>query len=637
MTTSPRPTDVPGFEPQPMVDWFSPPQLASTGLRAAMAAVFGSYADKREVQAALAAGAAAKHYDYSAEGETDFWLDFAADTGDGFDSTYAVSHVLGRESLRVAGAAGGPPLERGRLLVLGGDQVYPTANRELYQQRFVGPWRAAFPWDDSERCDLFAIPGNHDWYDGLTSFTRLFCQKRWIGGRRTQQQRSYFAIKLPHDWWLWGIDIQLHSDIDQPQMDFFNQIAERMVAESDGTPRLLLCTAEPTWVYCDAEPADRPSRERGWCRSTVDPTRYDALDYFHRRVIAHHKIQLAAVLSGDLHHYTRYESPSPQAVAEPASELPPPAQLITSGGAGAYVYGTHHMPEALELPGNRAPVTYRRRSVYPGLEESRSLATLGRILRLPWHNTQFSVLLLAPLYLIWSWTLESTSKMLNDFPSGIAASLVERLAELAHPLPVLQSYIEILKHGPSSTILALGVIGGLGAYSLSGKTYETRRAEYAAFALGALHGAAHLFLAGLMIWGIASFNVNVLGIQRVDRFLPVMLFVGEMAMLGWLFGGWLFAAYLKLATLLSGAHMNDVYSAQAIPDYKNFLRLRIARDGSLTIHPLAIPRVPRQWTYTGDTKPREPWYAPADGREIAVERIEPPITFPAPKRSGRSS
>ena len=69
---------------------------------------------------------------------------------------------------------------------------------------------------DAER-KLFAIPGNHDWYDGLNAFDSLFCSSRdrlseskgnVIGGWQCQQHRSYWAIRLPYNWWIWGADIQ---------------------------------------------------------------------------------------------------------------------------------------------------------------------------------------------------------------------------------------------------------------------------------------------------------------------------------------------------------------------------------------------------------------------------------------------
>ena len=40
------------------------------------------------------------------------------------------------------------------------------------------------------------------------------------------QHRSYFALKLPHRWWLVGVDSALQSDLDVPQLEYFRHIAE---------------------------------------------------------------------------------------------------------------------------------------------------------------------------------------------------------------------------------------------------------------------------------------------------------------------------------------------------------------------------------------------------------------------------
>src|SRR5262249_3143996 len=143
-----------------------------------------------------------------------------------------------------------------------GDEVYPTASREAYRTRLIDPYDTAAkgqPWP-AEPPDLYAVPGNHDWYDGLLAFLGLFCRRRnedpWapgrpgriVGGRATQQTRSYFAIRLPHDWWLWGADIQLEGYIDQPQIDFFSHVAQRWMKPGS---RLILCTGMPNWAYVD--------------------------------------------------------------------------------------------------------------------------------------------------------------------------------------------------------------------------------------------------------------------------------------------------------------------------------------------------------------------------------------------------
>ncbi len=168
-------TETPGFKKMGMVDWYSPAQLTKTGLRAVVSSVFGNYADKRETQAALTRNQKAlKPFDFSDREE--LWLDYVSDLGSGWDSTYSVAYLLGRRELAVKDQSGSEhKLKRGNILVMGGDEVYPTATPKEYQNRLVGPYTSSLSYVDEENDPptLFAIPGNHDWYDGLSSFIKI--------------------------------------------------------------------------------------------------------------------------------------------------------------------------------------------------------------------------------------------------------------------------------------------------------------------------------------------------------------------------------------------------------------------------------------------------------------------------------
>ena len=54
---------------------------------------------------------------------------------------------------------------------------------------------------------------------------------------------SLAGLNEPID--LWGIDVQLDSDVDLPQVDFFRSVAADMPSGS----KIILCVAEPAWVY----------------------------------------------------------------------------------------------------------------------------------------------------------------------------------------------------------------------------------------------------------------------------------------------------------------------------------------------------------------------------------------------------
>ena len=63
----------------------------------------------------------------------DVWFDFMADCGDGFDSSYSVARMLSQPNLRV----GGLNLQRGKILLIGGDLAYPNPTKTNFEERFV--------------------------------------------------------------------------------------------------------------------------------------------------------------------------------------------------------------------------------------------------------------------------------------------------------------------------------------------------------------------------------------------------------------------------------------------------------------------------------------------------------------------
>jgi hypothetical protein len=353
-----------GFKPRRPVPWLGPVLLAATGARVALAEQFGAYLDKRELQNALDKRLHDHSVDADGHHRDELWFDFVADLGDGFDATYSVAYSIAQPELKVDGRR----LPRGEVLVMGGDEVYPTASSEAYEDRFRGPYKAALPAapPDGSAPTIFALPGNHDWYDGLTAFLRIFARRGGgtIGGWKTEQTRSYFALKLPHGWWLFAIDAQPGSYLDDPQLAYFHEMAEQ-VRPGD---RVIVAAPNPFWV----ESAQRPRM-------------YDTLDYFLRTVIAPTGAEVPLMLSGDLHHYARY-----------ANER---RQLITSGGGGAYLYPTHKLPKKILVPPRDSIVLNATPSeefdlgpTYPTRAKSRGLGT-GVFFRLPMRNPGFVALL----------------------------------------------------------------------------------------------------------------------------------------------------------------------------------------------------------------------------------------------------
>jgi len=68
-----------------------------------------------------------------------------------------------------------------------------------------------------------------DWFDGLQTFMRYICHRSWLGGWLMPQKKSYFALQLPKRWWVFGLDLALHGDIDVYQFKFFSELITEKV------------------------------------------------------------------------------------------------------------------------------------------------------------------------------------------------------------------------------------------------------------------------------------------------------------------------------------------------------------------------------------------------------------------------
>jgi hypothetical protein len=556
-----------------MVRWYSPLQLADTGARVLLSLIVESWADKREIQASLPAD---PPHDRSTG--DDIWIDFVADLGDGWNSTYTIASLLARPELSVADGSRSFSTKRGEVLVMGGDEVYPTSRIADYENRMLGPYRAALPWSDgSNHPDLFVIPGNHDWYDGLTNFMRIFCQKRWMAGWHTHQNRSYFAIKLPHRWWLWGIDIQLDHYIDDPQIRYFQELSRKEVRSGD---RLILVTAEPSWIYA----------------SRKGPMLYRNFDYFERKVVRPSGAKLTVALTGDLHHYCRFK------------EVGGPRQFITAGGGGAFLHPTHHLPLRLgkELkphPDSDVP-DFERASCSPTRTESIWLVL--RNLLMPLVNPEFAALVgLLPILLLWS--LQSSLTLGPRRLIDVIAAL--SYADLA----------AAMTRSPGSLLLTSLIVLALVGFA--------KAARLKRWILGLTHGFAQVCVMLGSIWLAA----RIVSPIPFDGLLATLLLLAVLEVVGGTAAALLFGIYFAVANLTIGAHDNEAFSALRIADYKNFLRLHIDASGALTIYPIGVRRVVRRWRLQPDGKASDPWFA-STLAEPWAQLIEPPVKIESPTR-----
>lgn len=568
-----------GFERQRMIDWYSPSQLAQTGLRTVISAVFGDYADKREMQAALQlTNEIQPAEDFS--DRSSVWIDYVSDIGSGWNSSYSVAYLIGRKKLMVSDSAGkNHLLPRANMLVMGGDEVYPTATWKEYKDRLIAPYRCSLPYVEDSPPTLYAIPGNHDWYDGLSSFIKMFCQQRWIGGWQTKQTRSYFATRLPHDWWLWGIDIQLSADIDKTQIDYFDKIYEQASPGDD----IILCTAEPAWTYQEYQ---------------LDDKAYRNLRFFQERYSKREDKQLnfRLLLAGDLHHYTSFKKEND----------PDPDWKITAGGGGAFLHPTHQVPDRLNLETG----TFTRSTSFPDEATSRKLAWNN--LKFPFINRTFGVFF-SVIYFLFAW-LTAVSKTAGGDPSSFFHAL--SALSISQADEALQLYKNLLFYNPEISFLLLIVFAGIVAFA-----DKNRKDNITCWVLGSLHGLFQILLILCSVWITAALLIALFGTIPASS-MGIMAGTIIMAILGWLFSGYAMGIYLLVAILLLKTHDTEAFSSFRGEDYKNFIRIKISPK-ELTIYPVKIPATCRHWQYNAGVEGEHPWYSPED--DLKYDLIEDPI------------
>src|SRR5262245_27774214 len=118
---------------------------------------------------------------------TEFWFDYAADTGDDQKAAYSLAY-LWMQDLNLDGKK----LPRGQFLFVGGDTSYHIADYPTLTERFQTPFEWAYQDLITNNVNvaqrpIFGIPGNHDYYDALDGFNRQFARPHTPEGRQDRQ------------------------------------------------------------------------------------------------------------------------------------------------------------------------------------------------------------------------------------------------------------------------------------------------------------------------------------------------------------------------------------------------------------------------------------------------------------------
>lgn len=481
--------------------------------------------------------------------EPEAWVDYVADLGDAFDPTMAVAYQLGRLAITLPEDPSGElpvspgSLPRGGLLIMGGDEVYPAAGATRYHRQLVMPYLLGFEGDARPHDDVVAIPGNHDWMGGIEHFERIFLAPggTGLGPRRAVQDKRWFVAKLPHGWWIWGIDTALSGDLGEAQVADLAWAAGQLGAGD----RVILCTPVPLWQL-----------------RAKDAEQYQSLRQMLDGVLAKgpHDATIPLFLSGDSHYFAVYEARK--------GDSRPRELHVTSGGGGAFLHPTHSL--AAQVPHQGGAAEFKLLTRWPRSGDSRAaLPSVG---------------------------------LLRDRQSLTVVPLVAALHGLLS-LAVGARWLGWGGHDPGRYTHALGfgassAVGWavLLAVLLAGRATVAPNAREKLLATGAkrfgwLHGLA---LAALFWITTATVHWLVDTVWRVHGTGRLLLFAAGSLVSGAV----AYAVFLTVIGYLASHYRLDdnlAFAAVHTGRYKHFLRLHVDDKGSLHLYAIGIDPIGDDW------------------------------------------
>ncbi|KAL3617939.1 hypothetical protein CASFOL_038260 [Castilleja foliolosa] len=585
-------------------------------------------------------------YDQFSE-QDDLWFDFMADTGDGGNSSYSVARLLAQPSIRIRTNDSQVTLPRGNLLLIGGDLAYPNPSAFTYERRLFRPFEYALQppvWYKEEHIAVnkpelpsgisslkqydgpqtFVIPGNHDWFDGLQTFMRYICHKSWLGGWFMPQKKSYFALQLPKGWWVFGLDLALHCDIDVYQFKFFSELIKDKVGENDN---VIIMTHEPNWLL-------------DWYWNDVTGKNISHL------IIDHLKGRCKLRIAGDLHHYMRH--------SYVPSEKPVYVQhLLVNGCGGAFLHPTHVFSNFDSLYGT----SYENKASYPSFEDSSRIA-LGNILKFRKKNWQFDFIG-GIIYFALAFSMFPQCKLdhilqddtfsghMKSFFGTVWDAFIYMLgrsyvssagaffllvtavtfvpSKLSRKRKTIIGVLHVLAHLSSALILMLLMELGIETcirhklLATSGSVESEHfpdptglRARIEQWTFGLYPACIKYLMSAFDVPEVMAVSRNSIcknGMDSISRG-GLVIYYASVFLYFWVFStpivSLVFGSYLYICINWLHIHFDEAFSSLRIANYKSFTRFHINCKGDLEVFTLAVDKVPKEWkldpSWEGESK-----------------------------------
>ena len=503
-----------------------------------------------------------------------FYFDFVADTGDGFNGTFSVASLMGRKRLNVFeidenGNTRERELPRANVVVHGGDICYPLSNFNNLFYRFIQPYSWAFPKAAGTGEKMYLAAGNHEYMDGLAGYKDVLLPTGHIGGWLTPQRGSYFAIRLPHDWILFVVDIGPEpEDIDDHQLEYFNSI------ELGDDEKVIMLYHVPDWIKCGHLGFSNMKKVQAWRKELGS--------------------RLRLVLTGDLHYYKRMEidetdgneyvvEPNPDEIQTNCFTTTKRTYLV-AGHGGAFAHATH-FPLLSRVPlveGEDAdsvdPKFLITKKDYPSINDSKLLWTNSAPIMFITTGTHIYSRVLAGLYMI---------AFVNISPLTYSSGVVDfaELALTAFTGPFI--YVVLAWFFVTHAIMVLA------------NQPVTCRTLPSALVLIIFHSLAHIAIAFVFRYVVDLFLFGTIDEQSRGSSEEVFGYCLaaniSVYFVGTLFGPLVSTLYFHLAVHIFDWHYNETFGIICVDSYRGFCRFAINPNGDLDLYSIACDASPKDW------------------------------------------
>ncbi|KAK2632347.1 hypothetical protein EUGRSUZ_L01670 [Eucalyptus grandis] len=405
------------------------------------------------------------------------------------------------------------------------------------------------------------------------------CHKSWLGGWFMPQKKSYFALQLPKNWWVFGLDLALHHDVDADQFIFFSKLVEEKVGVKDS---VIILTHEPNWLLDWYENNDSGKKVSGKNVSRL------IRDYLKERC----KLRIA----GDLHHYMRHSS----------------KLLMGREYCGA---------------------TYETKASYPSFEYS-SLIAFQNVSKFRKKNLQFDVIG-GTIYFVLAFSMfpqcqlnqmlqdDSVSGLLRSFNVTVWAAfkylLEQSYVSLAGALLLLTASILFVPSiRPWKQRVIIGVVhvsvhltAALFLMIMMELAVETYIGPILSPTSGydrsyeqtlGLYSACTEFIKSafdcLEVMAVSRIDICRRGMESMSRGTAAIYYASVLHYF-WVISNpvvsLVFGSYLYVCAKWLHLHYDEAFSSLRIADYKGFTRFHINKEGDLEIYTLVVDKVPEKW------------------------------------------